>query len=239
MLLESSGNIGRVRIVSGIVAIDSSHPKYIWKDIKHGDLGKDRECSDRFGIGRNRFLAPENIKKDTKHGVSSFRECLGKIGIIREKSGVLGSFVDETLLVPVTPMLRGFMPQKYPFTPIRSIPYLCKKHTEKGKQIIGKERKLMCPLRKLFFGTRAEPTVTEGEPKHVRPINVPPDIKNIHLHKLVLGHIRYEMTAQFRNRTTSTIIRAWSSSNFEVNKTADAYGYKKQRTPTGHLNYCE
>ncbi|KAJ8975169.1 hypothetical protein NQ317_011998 [Molorchus minor] len=45
---------------------------------------------------------------------------------------------NRTRLVPVPPMLRGFMPQKYPFTPIR------------------------CPLRKLFFGTRAEPAVTEG-----------------------------------------------------------------------------
>ncbi|KAJ8974435.1 hypothetical protein NQ317_014480 [Molorchus minor] len=51
---------------------------------------------------------------------------------------------NRTRLVPVPPMLRGFMPQKYPITPIR------------------------CPLRKLFFGTRAEPTVTEGVTKALK-----------------------------------------------------------------------
>ncbi|KAJ8977555.1 hypothetical protein NQ317_019130 [Molorchus minor] len=82
-LRESSGKIGRARIVSGIVAIDSSHLKTYGKttNTASGEFGKDREGSDRFGDTRNRFPAPENILKDTKHGVSSLRESSGKIGI--------------------------------------------------------------------------------------------------------------------------------------------------------------
>ncbi|KAJ8972462.1 hypothetical protein NQ317_018456 [Molorchus minor] len=57
----------------------------------------------------------------------------------------------QTRLVPVPPMLR-FIPQKYPITPIRYLIY--------ARNILKKANK--CPLRKLFFDIRAEPTVTEG-----------------------------------------------------------------------------
>ncbi|KAJ8977148.1 hypothetical protein NQ317_016815 [Molorchus minor] len=130
---ENSGKVGRARIVSGIVAIVSPYLKI-------------RECSDHSRNSRNRFLESENIRKDIKHGGFRLQENSGKVGRARIVSGIVAivspylkicgktpntvflSFGRDTVfenlklssLVPVPPMLQGFMPQKYPFTPIRS-----------------------------------------------------------------------------------------------------------------------
>ncbi|KAJ8974007.1 hypothetical protein NQ317_007627 [Molorchus minor] len=58
-------------------------------NIASGKFGKSREGSNRFGNSRNRFLAPESMMKDTKHGVSSLRESSGKIGSARIVSGIV------------------------------------------------------------------------------------------------------------------------------------------------------
>ncbi|KAJ8977246.1 hypothetical protein NQ317_007423 [Molorchus minor] len=79
----------RNKVVAGLISLQWSFPNGIFGHIPKFQFGKNRECSDRFGNSRNRFLEPENIGKDTKHGVSSLRESSGKVGIARIVSGIV------------------------------------------------------------------------------------------------------------------------------------------------------